>query len=812
MGKYVWFCFLLISTHYLAGQMPGKIYGHVISDHQPLPGATVTLLNPFDSSRFMGVITGASGLFAFSVKEAGNFLVQVSYAGCPNYISKPFLIKNDAVINLGTIELMPGMDKQLSEVVVTAKRQLYERKLDRTIINVDGLLTNQGVSAYDILDKSPGIIIDPVNGGISLEGKSGVTVYIDDRKSNLSGADLAAYLQSLPSGSIATIELIINPTAKYEATGGPVINIKLKRDIPKGFTGNASVLYGHWQYGKTDERFNFDYRYGKFNILGSAGINQQNYASQNYQDRQYLNMSGNPDSFYALSNFTHGKGYTLSPQIAIDYYAGKNTTWGIVLNQVYRPISTSGQTKNSLSKRSNQVDSIIFQDFNAQRIFSSSYGNLNLRHQFDKKTEILTVDADFNRFVISNDQYFYNSKQLSGGPLTDMYTQTGNTPSEINIYALKSDYVRPLKDGYEFEIGCKASATNADNTASYFSIISAVSQPDYLKTNHFKYKENIYAAYLNITKEWKRFSMESGLRMERTISAGHQLGNLFSPDSSFRRVYTGLFPALFMQYKMDSTGSNTVGLSFGRRIDRPAYQDLNPFIIPEDNYNYDAGNPYLQPSYIYNLEFSYSYKSILTFKSFFSKSINDIQVVDVLRDGIIYSTYANLGKYAYTGFSVNGNLSPVKWAQLNVFGQVKFENTEGVVNGKQLSVGGTVAYLQGNLRFILGKGWNTELNGLYQSPTRNIQFDQDAVARLNAVFQKKISDHLTARLVFTDFLDLFKYGGKFNNLVMTEATYKNTFDTQGFNVGLNYRFGKSIKGLRQHRDDASDTEQGRVKK
>lgn len=783
-----------------------------MDNNKPVAGATAWLLQATDSLPAATAVTNATGRFIIQKQLRGSYLLRISCIGYQPYFSKVILANGGGqAVELGEIPVIPAGATQLKAVTVTAIKPFAEHKLDRTVINIDALATNQGISTYDVLEKSPGILIDPVNGSISLEGRSGVTVYIDDRKSNLSGADLAAYLQSLPSGAVQTIELITNPPAKYDASGGPVINIRLKKNIAKGFTGGASALYGHWRYGKTEERFNFDYRHGKFNFFGSAGINQQNYSSKNYQDREYLAPGGNPQSYYSLYNFSHGTGFTLAPQVNIDYYANEKNTWGIAYNQVYRPVTNRGETNNTLSGAGNQPDSSILQNFSNRRIFRSEYVNLNYRHQFNKKDEELTADVDYNIFSISNNQLFNNSTVLPNQHTTGENQQTGNTPSSINIYAFRTDYTNPLKNDYKLETGLKTSITNTGNVADYFNIINNVSQPDYTKTNNFLYDENINAAYLNITKEWKRFSAEAGLRAENTIAKGHQLGNAIAPDSSFTRHYTGVFPTLFLQYKMDSSGTNLAGLTYGRRIDRPFYQDLNPFIIPEDNFNYDVGNPYLQPSYTNNVELSYVYKNNLTIKSFYATSAGNIQVVNVLKGNIIYSTYQNLGRYSYTGFSASGSLAAGKWFQLNGFAQIKFEHTEGIINNTPVTVNGTVAYLQGNMQFKPGKGWNAELNGFYQSGTRNIQFKQNGVGRINVVVQKKLSAHFTARVVFTDFLGLFKYGGSFINLPLTNATYKNTFDTRGFNISLNYRFGKAIKDLRHHSDEASSSEQGRVK-
>lgn len=794
-------------------QTGAKISGNVFNTAgNTIEGATVSLVTANDSGRVTSVITDHRGHWVIKPVLPGDYRFWVSHINYQKYDGGIITIHQplDSVL-LDKIILVAGQVRQLKEVAVTWRRPFTEHKIDRTVVNVDALATNQGITGLDVLEKSPGILIDP-NGSISLEGKPGVVVYIDDRKSPLSGADLVAYLQSLPSGALEQIELMTNPPAKYDAAGSAgIINIRMKKNKTKGFNGGLTALFGQWRYGKTEERFNFDYRSGKFNLFGNVGNNQQNYSSQNWQNREYLFPDGSPAGYYALNNFTHGTGHTLAPQAGLDYYASDKTTIGILFGTVIRPLRNTGQTNNSFYNRDNQPDSAVNQYFNNEHNSRTGHTNLNFRHQYDKKGHELSADFDYNFFKITDNQLFNNNTVLPSQQIISQSQQTGMIPNRIDIYAFKTDYAVPFKKDLKIETGFKTSFTRTDNTANYYNTLNNVTLPDYTKTNHFLYNENINAAYVNISKDWRRFSAEFGLRAENTISNGHQLGNVAARDSSFKRNYTSLFPTLYLQYKLDSAGINQFGFNYGRRINRPYYQDLNPFIIPEDQFTYDVGNPYLQPSYMQSFELSYIFQNNLTFKLTHSITTGDIQVVNRLQNGILYSTFQNVGFYRFNGISVNGNFNPAKWFNVNGFASIKFEHTQAVFNNNLRDIYGTVFFLNGNAQFKLGKGWNAELNGFFQSKTQNIQFNQAGVGRLNSVFQKKFSNSLSARVTFTDFLDLFKYKGSFNSLPSTIATYQNNFDTRGFNVSLTWRLGKAIKDLRNHNANASGDEQGRVK-
>jgi len=786
-----------------------KIAGTVASTGKPVFAATITLWNAIDSVYVKGAVTDTAGHFIIQASRPGDYRLKVTCLGYQSYLGRSFTVPSSGV-NLGRIELMVAQGSQLQEVAIRDKKPFAEHRIDRTVINPDALAVNQGASALDVLETAPGVFIDPVSGAISLEGKRGITVYIDDRKSYLSGNDLLAYLQSLPSGTLQQIELMTNPTARYDAGSGGVIIIRLKKNRVKGFNGIYTQLYGHWYYGKAEEEGHFDYRTGKFNLAFNIDDNQQNWRNNNDQNRAYLNPDGSTRSFYALDNFTHGQGYTLLPQLSLDYYATDKTTWGINLSDLYRTLTATGQTLSSFADQSGQPDSTLNQYFTSPRVISNFSGNLNFRHQYDKKGHELTADFDYNRFNIQSSQLFTNSTTLPNQTLIAQSQETDSTPTYIDVYAFKSDYSRSLKSGLKLETGLKTSFIRTDNPADYFHTVNGITSPEYDKTNRFVYHENINAAYINATKDWKRFAAELGLRAENTHISGDQSGNAAQPGSTFERQYTGLFPTLFLQYKLDPAGANQFRFSYGRRIRRPAYQSLNPFIVPEDRYNDQVGNPDLQASYAQNLEFAFSHQN-LTVKLFYTKTTGDAQTVNTLVGDIIYSTFANLGYAQREGFSISGSFGPVNWFSLNGYADIRLEQVQGMVGNTLITVNGPHGSLQGNAQFKAGKDWNFALNGFYVPTANSFQRRENGTGRINVVIQKKISDHFSARATLSDPLNIYHYSGTNTNLTGTRTSYYNTFDSRGFNISLTYKFGKAIKDLRQHRSDASSDEQSRIK-
>ncbi|SHN36432.1 outer membrane beta-barrel family protein [Mucilaginibacter sp. OK098] len=813
MRQFITACVLILIQLSSFAQPGAKISGQVIeTTGKPIVAATVTLVNANDSLTIKKTPTGNDGHFTLQSVKTGTYKLWITHIGYQKQRSNIITIdKQGQSADLGQIALIPINKIQLKEVTINAKKRFVEHKIDRTVVNVDALATNEGISALEVLEKAPGIFVDP-NGSISLEGKQGVAVYIDDKKSYLTGADLTAYLQSLPSGALDQIELMTNPPAKYDAAGsGGMINIRLKKSKVKGFNGGLTAIYGHWRYGKIDDSFNFNYRNNKINIFGNVGYNMQNYSLQEDYSRRYLNPDGSIQSNFMQHRFAHAKGYTLGPQLGIDFYQDDKNTLGMLFNGVFKPLNTLSITTTNLLNAGNQPDSSVVQNLNSRRVFNTARTNFNYRHRYDKNGHELSADFDYNFFRVIDNQQFDNATTYPGQAAQSPSRQSGISPSNINIYAFKTDYSQPFKNGYKFETGLKTSYTQTDNLASYFNTVNSITLPDEDKTNHFLYHENINAAYINLSKDWKKLSAQAGLRLENTTAGGHQLGNSVYPDSTFNTHYTSIFPTFYLQYKVDTAEVNQFGFNYGRRINRPFYQDLNPFVIPEDQFTYDAGNPYLRASYSQNLELSHIYKNNLTTKLSYSRSTGDIQQINRLDNGIYYSRPDNIGMSESEGISVNGSINPVKWFTFRGYASLSFDHTQTFLNDATVNTYGSSFYFYGNTQFKFNKGWTTEFTGIYNSKRRTFQSTANAFGRVVMVLQKKLSTSTTIKLTETDLFNTFRYGGVINNLKLAEATYRNTFDTRGFSLNLSYRFGKAINDLRKHDANASGDEQGRVK-
>jgi len=789
----------IASTFVNAQSISGKVTD---GGQKPLDGASVYLMQ--DSALVKTALADAGGAFSFNQLKPGKYYLNITMMGFASY--KSSLLKPDTTL----IIFMQPTGKQLKEVVITSQKQFVEQKIDRTVVNVDALISNAGSTAMDVLEKSPGVLVDQ-SGAISLKGKSGVKIFIDDKPTYLSGADLENYLRSLSSATIDQIELMSNPPAKYDAAGnGGVINIRLKRGKAKGFNGGVNLSYSQGYYGRTNNGLNFTYRDNKVNLFGNFSYNTGNGFSDLDINRHFFTDAGAPDYDFLQNSFIRRTSKSYNSKIGLDYYVSEKSTIGFVVNGLVNPSDVNTINKSRFLNTSGNLDSTIVA-LNAQhRNFKNGSANVNYRHQYDKKGRELTIDVDYLRYQTNMGQSFDNTGYLPNGNISTHDLLTGNLPSNINIWSAKTDYTHPLNSGFKLETGLKSSYTKTDNIADYFVTQGGVTAPDYDKTNHFIYKEQISAGYLNINKDWKRISMQLGFRFENTVSDGHQLGNVQKPDSTFKRNYNGIFPTAYIQYKLDSTGSHSINLNYGRRIDRPYYEDLNPFLSPLDKFTYYTGNPFLKPSYTDNLELSHTWKNITTTLEY-SNTKDDVNETIEIVNGIYYSRPGNLGRIINKGISIDASFDPAKWFNFHFYGRVVNIHTISEFYTGTLDTKGTYYFIRPIFQFKLPKDWTTQIDGGYQSKITNAQFIASARGKVNAAVTKKFSPSLSMSIVGNDLFYTFNNGGQINNLANVKANYLNRGDSRTVVLSLNYRFGKTIAGLRKHNADGAESEKNRVK-
>jgi hypothetical protein len=770
---------------------------------RPIAGAAISIMNERDSLLKIAV-AGDNGDFIFQQPYPAKYRLAVSAIGFEQYRSDMFSVSGP--VQLPVIQLLPAAT-QLKDVTVTSQKPFIENKIDRMIVNVDALISNAGTNALEVLEKSPGVTVDQ-EGNISLRGKAGVVIYIDDKPTYMSGADLAGYLRSLPSGTLEAIELIPIPPARYDAAGSAgVINIRTKKLKQRGFNGNLSTGYQQGRYPKSYNSLNLNFRNNAFNFFANAGFNLTRQYNDLEINRSYFEPDGTLSSSFKQENFLRMRQSAPSLRTGVDYYIDKNTTMGVQLNGNFRRTLRLGDNDSYLSNAAGTLDSLVTADNTSRSRNDRMAANIYYRKKFGERE--LQVDLDYINNNSFGTQYSYNKAYLANGTPSSADDLRGELPSAINIYAAKADYSQPLPLSIKMDGGLKTSYITTDNKASYWRTINNVTAFDYDISNHFRYRENINAAYINFTREGKRLSTQLGLRLENTIMNGHQLGNAEKQDSSFKRSYTQLFPTFYINYKLDSANVNQFTLAYSKRIRRPDFNDLNPFVSPLDKFMLYVGNPYLQPVISNALDLTYVFKEILTVNANYTHNNGEIGETIEARDNKFFSRPGNVGKSDYVSIFTSLNYR-YKWFTLIYSGGAEYAWFKGMLYEEELDTEGLVHFGTLTTQFNLGKGWDLELTGNYISKLTTMQFVLgDYWATGGAIRKKILKDKGAIRLSIQDVFHTRLNYGDINHLQNATGSYRNQYDTQLAGLTFTYNFGKSFE-TRKRGAGSAEQEQERI--
>ncbi|MHA4812005.1 TonB-dependent receptor domain-containing protein [Flavitalea flava] len=812
------FCLIALLSFSLVSQgqtTSGRITGTIVEDgQQPVDAATISLLNAGDSAKAKTTSSDKTGHFQFDHIPAGKYRVSASVVGHADFYSPVFELSSaHSSIVLDPI-LLKTSSQSLREFAVVGKKPLIEQKADRMVINVDASPSNAGSTVLEVLEKSPGVTVDKDN-NISLKGKQGVTIMIDNKPTFLSPAQLASYLKSLPASAVDQIEIMTNPSAKFDASGNSgIINIKTKKNKTKGFNGSITLTHTQGVYPKPSGSINLNYRNGKANFFLNGGYSHWEGFQMLDITRTYLDpgASKRVTSIFTQQTDMHFINPELNLKFGMDYSLTNKTTVGFVVSG-FRNQEKNRSASNIFLKDPNLVlDSIVYSPSTSNTTWKNGSVNVNFRHQFDSTGRELTADLDYIKYNSGSDQYFTNITYAPDRTKKNETILTGNLPSDVNIYSFKTDYTHPISKSLKLEAGLKSSYVNTDNTANYFNLINGEPQVDTAKTNHFLYRENINAVYVNVNKQIRKWSIQAGLRLENTNYSGHQLGNglsVINKDSSFTRNYTSLFPNLNVSYQ--ASEKNQFSFNYGRRIDRPAYQDLNPFLFFLDQYTYQAGNPYLQPQVSQNLELSHTYNNFLTTtfnysytKDFFSETFQQLDHATIVRNG-------NIGNRQSAGMAVSAQVPVTKWWTSILYTNVNYNKFSGMLYGENIHVEATTLLLNVNNQFTFGKGWGGELSGFYRTKGVEGQIVVKSMGQASAALSKKLlQDKASLKLGIRDLFYTNQVNG-YINFQQTEATFHNQRDSRQVSLSFTYRFGKLLKSSAGKRSNGAGEEQNRVK-
>lgn len=806
---------LMSFSQLFAQNATGKISG-IITDasNKPLQSVSVSLLRVADSSLIKMVASGKDGKYEFININDGNYLIAASSVGYEKNFSKVSVAGSNSIVAVPGIKLTEA-SKGMTAVTVTSKKPFIETKIDKTIVNVEASPTSAGSSALEILEKSPGVTVDN-DGNISLKGKQGVIILMDGKPTYLSSTDLANYLKNTPASALEQIEIMTNPSAKYDATGNSgVINIKTKKGKNAGFNGSIMVgattsIYkprdAVYFIPKSQNSINFNYKKGKINFFGNynpnffRGQNTMNFENRFLDDNKNITGYNVTETRFKFGNNNH----TL--KLGMDIYADKKNTWGVVLQGFAFSGHPTPTTQAQLLDENRQLQSQMNSYTENKIKFKNFSFNLNWKHVFDSTGKELT--ADFDYVVYSNVSDMILETDYYNGMLQPVGTSflRGHLPANIDIYTFKSDYLHPFKGG-RFEAGVKFSFVKNDNLVNYEKLIGDKWEADKIRSNHFIYDENINAAYVSYSKEVKKWSYQLGLRMENTNAKGDQVVS----NITFNRNNTSLFPTAFVRRKVDE--KNSLTLSYGRRIQRPNYQDLNPFVYFLDTLSYRQGNIYLKPQYTHNVELTHAFKDkfITTINYNFTDDVISQIIKPEPNSKIRFLTVDNVAQFRNMGISITAPVSFAKWWNANFFTNVYNNRYKGMYDTIAIDMAFTSFLVNITNNFTLGKGFTAELTGFYRHKAINNLSKMEPIYQIGFGLQKQVMKGKgTVRLNVRDPFAWQQFKGV-NKYGLIDGDFLSRPDVRQVTATFTWRFGKTTQQNQpRRRSTSSQDEQNRV--
>jgi len=780
-----------------------KVSGSLVNDQgKPLDYASVSIIKATDSTVVKGALSNDNGVYTFEKIPAGKYLVKATVVGYVKAVSKPFTVTEGSTkVEVPVLNMQPG-NTTLKTVTVTATKPLIERKIDRTVMNVEGSVLAAGNTAMEILARAPGVTVDK-DDNISLKGKQGVTVMINDKLTYLTAAQLATLLRSTDGNTIKSIEIITNPSAKYDAAGNSgIINIKLKKNTQSGTNGSITAGIARGWYWRDNSSLNLNHKDGKLNMFGtfSHGDNKRGH---NLGIKRVTDSAGYKTYFDQQSSMPGSNHYN-NYRLGADYDLTDKHIIGFVVSGYSNSGNDANDTHTIIGKQYGVADSSLHTVSTIPQTYKNFALNLNDKYKIDTSGQEISVDLDYSKFRNFSDARYNTDYFLAdGSPQRAPQILLNQTPSDITIYTGKVDYAKPLTKTIKFEVGAKFSSVKTDNDLRAQIDSSGVFINDKGRSNHFIYTEKIQAGYLNINKQFKKTSIQLGLRAENTQSNGNLMGS-----TPVKRSYLNLFPSAFINHTIND--KNEVSFSYSRRIDRPGYDNLNPFIYYLDPYTFSKGNAFLNPQYTQNFELNYTYKKTVNVSLGYSHTTNAITELILTEGKKTFQTNANL--QTQTGYNANINtpFTITKWWEGNINVTAFYLGFKSDTLAGQNFKDGQWAYQARMTQTFKFAGARLELMGDYQSALTYAIYKIRPRYSVDLGISKSFMDKKLNVKVACDDIFNIRRNDLSSNALGNEFTIKQKNDSRVGRLTLTYNFGNSSIKVRQHRSGADD-EKGRVK-
>lgn len=797
-----------LSSTFAQAPASGSIISGKVTDQsqKPLDYVTVSLVRATDSVSVKTAYSGKDGTFVLKGVAGGEYKVRLTQVGLSKYTSPLIRVGGgEKNVSLGTL-ILKSESRQLKEVQITASKPFIERQGDKLVVNVATSAVSAGSSALEVLQKAPGISLDK-DDNIMLKGKQGVLVMIDGKPTYLSNADLASMLRNMQSNEIESLEIISNPSARYEAQGkSGIINIRLKKNKNYGTNGTLTAGGGYSGYRKSNAGLTLNNRNKKVNLFGNYNYN--NNKGEHFTDIDRMNNSQG-----VLSNFLqNGKGerfwFNHSFKAGADYFISKNKTLGILVNGFFNQWNEDFRNSTFISSQQGVSDSTV----RAGNISHSTYRNLsynlNYKAVADSQGREFSIDLDYSNNYSNDKNSYDNNYYYTATNSARQELLNNEAPASIDIYAVKMDYTYPIAKGFKIEAGYKSSWVKTDNDFQATRFTDDQWVNDASRSNHFVYNENVHAAYVNFRREWKKLNLQAGVRAEQTNSKG----NLVTTGEVVKRHYLDFFPSAAINYTHDE--NHAFGLTYSRRISRPQYDALNPFEYYLDKYTFMQGNPFLKPEYTNTFELSYTLKKKYTVSAGYNKTtdvITQVLLPDPARSAL-FQTNENLSEQVSWNLNVSAPVTFTKWWSSNnnvtLFNN-QFNSPD--LNGQVLDNNQTAVQFNSTQNFRINKDFSAEVSGNYQSRMIYGTFLIRPQYGVDLGFNKSMMNkRLNMKLAVND---IFKTrSGKIRSAYPgLDYQIDQNWDSRVARLTLSWKFGNNEVKPNRNRSTGLDAETGRLK-
>ncbi len=788
--------FIGLFPSFLWGQ--SVVYGTVMDEKgAPVEFANTILLLAKDSSMVKTSLSDADGKYSFDYINEDAYFVEIRQVGYSSVRTKVFEVKGGISIAVPEVRLSAGVD-ELQALEVVYVKPLVEVKADKTIFNVEGTTNAMGLNALELLRKAPGVVVDN-NENIMVKGRGGIVVYIDGKLSPLDGDGLKDYLKNLQSANIESIEIITNPSSKYDAAGNAgIINIKLKKNKNFGTNGNVSAGWATQRYSKYNTNLSLNHRNAKIN----AYMNYGNNWGYNWNYMDFFRVQ-NGISFDQFTN-NRSAGLNHNYKAGVDFFVHPKHTLGVMVTGNNGANEWMSTARSVITDVDPSLDRILVA--RGENIGRRDNINANLNYHYsDTLGHDLNVDLDYGYFDIYNDSYqpnrYYNSAENF-----ILYENNfrNNTGTGINLYTVKADYEQNLGKG-RLGAGFKSSIVETNNRLDFFNVVDGKDFVDSLRTNKFGYFENINALYVNYKREFGSWSIQAGVRAEHTRSIGDLDALTDQSYDQIDRNYINFFPSGGLTYAVNQ--KNSLSLTYSRRIDRPSYQDLNPFEYRIDELSYRKGNVNLRPQMTHSIEFGHTWMYMVNTSLSYGRTEDFFTEItdttEVLRSFIIPR---NLGFQEYFAMNVGSPLPIKKW--WNGYLNLSFTH---LYNRADFGANKTIDLRANNYNiymmhtFTLNKTTSAEISGWYSGPgIWGGTFVNEPMWSMDLGAKKSfLNDKFIVRVAYADIFWTSRWRGvsDFAGLYMDA---RGGWESRQFRVNLSYSFGNQDLKTRERKAGSED--------